>query len=218
MDCPYPDPKSEEIANCLKGRNVNVCCLQETNWTEVQAKQMGHGYKLFYIGDSNHRNGVVVKRWKNFEKLLDECRHHDEFTQYSPVEGPVGKMTVTEVHQQLKRIKRISQSDRMAYQSNPFQLLVILVSISLSACWTAAWPVKSCSMNGDREQIRQSTRIKVTTWTVQNTEELNYCSTVSNSTRAEEKLNSDQLYQSVQTNTDSVQAQEWLMPSSTPEY
>ena len=67
---------------------------------------------------------------------------------------------------------RITQLDRMAYQSNVFGLLVISVSISWSTCRTIVWPLKSSLMNGDRVQLHLSTRTKVTTWIAQNTQEL----------------------------------------------
>ena len=53
------------------------------------------GFPLF-------RKDQVVKRWEFF----NECRDHDDLTQYPLVEGPVGKITVTGVHQQLKLIKQ----------------------------------------------------------------------------------------------------------------
>ena len=66
----------------------------------------------------------------------------------------------------------MKQSDRMSYQSNAFVLQVIFTLISLLTCRTVAWPLKSTPINGDRVQFHLCTRIKMTTWIVQNTQEL----------------------------------------------
>ena len=52
--------KSREVANMLKRRRVSVACVQETKWKGSKAKEIGEGYKMYYFGRSNNRNGVAV--------------------------------------------------------------------------------------------------------------------------------------------------------------
>ena len=35
-------------------------CVQETKWKGAKTKEIGYGYKLFYSGVHNKRNGVGV--------------------------------------------------------------------------------------------------------------------------------------------------------------
>ena len=48
--------------NCrlLSRSDVRLRCLQETCWKGAQAKQICHGYKLFYFAESKNRNGVAI--------------------------------------------------------------------------------------------------------------------------------------------------------------
>ena len=52
--------KSREVANMLKRRRVSIACVQETKWKGSKAKEIGEGYKMYYFGTSNNRNGVAV--------------------------------------------------------------------------------------------------------------------------------------------------------------
>ena len=35
-------------------------CIQETKWKGSKAKELGNGFKLFYIGEDGRRNGVSI--------------------------------------------------------------------------------------------------------------------------------------------------------------
>ena len=35
-------------------------CVQETKWKGSKAKELGNGFKLFYIGEDGRRNGVGI--------------------------------------------------------------------------------------------------------------------------------------------------------------
>jgi len=52
--------KCAELAEVMKRRKVHVACLQETRWRGSKAREIGEGYKLFFHGTSNQRNGVAV--------------------------------------------------------------------------------------------------------------------------------------------------------------
>ncbi|XP_047502457.1 craniofacial development protein 2-like [Penaeus chinensis] len=44
----------------MERKRINVLRVQETKWKGKKAKEIGQGYKLFYNGDGNRRNGVVI--------------------------------------------------------------------------------------------------------------------------------------------------------------
>ncbi|KAK6731492.1 hypothetical protein RB195_007761 [Necator americanus] len=51
--------RSRELADSLRKRRVDICCVQETPWKGSKARELGDGYKLIYHGTSN-RNGVGI--------------------------------------------------------------------------------------------------------------------------------------------------------------
>ena len=70
--------KSREVANMMKRRRVSVACVQETKRKGAKAKEIGEGYKMYYFGTSNNRNGVAVileREWH--DKILKVNRIAD---------------------------------------------------------------------------------------------------------------------------------------------
>ncbi|XP_059306307.1 uncharacterized protein LOC132057711 [Lycium ferocissimum] len=51
--------KSIELVKILKKRKINIACVQETKWVGPKAKEVD-GYKLWFSGRSNYRNGVGI--------------------------------------------------------------------------------------------------------------------------------------------------------------
>ncbi|KAK6729205.1 hypothetical protein RB195_006321 [Necator americanus] len=51
--------RSPELADSLRKRRVDICCVQETRWKGSKVRELGDGYKLIYHGTSN-RNGVGI--------------------------------------------------------------------------------------------------------------------------------------------------------------
>ncbi|KAK6765126.1 hypothetical protein RB195_025170 [Necator americanus] len=51
--------RSRELADSLRKRRVDICCVQETRWKGSKSREFGDGYKLIYHGTSN-RNGVGI--------------------------------------------------------------------------------------------------------------------------------------------------------------
>ncbi|KAK6749256.1 hypothetical protein RB195_001701 [Necator americanus] len=49
--------ESRELADSLRKRRVDICCVQETRWKGSKSRELGDGYKLISHGTSN-RNGV----------------------------------------------------------------------------------------------------------------------------------------------------------------
>ena len=52
--------KSIELVKMMEKRGMNIMCVLETKWKGAKAKEIGDGYKLFYSGVHNKRNGVGV--------------------------------------------------------------------------------------------------------------------------------------------------------------
>ena len=49
--------KCIELIQLMKDRRINIACLQETRWKGSKAKEVD-GFKLWYVGKNNNRNGV----------------------------------------------------------------------------------------------------------------------------------------------------------------
>ena len=52
--------KGREIVDVMERRKVRILCIQETKWKGNSAKILGNGYKLYYAGESNRRNGIGI--------------------------------------------------------------------------------------------------------------------------------------------------------------
>ena len=70
--------KGRELADVLNRRRIDIACVQETRWKGSKAKQVGDGYKLYYHGETNNRNGIgiiVIQKWRdnvlNINRITD---------------------------------------------------------------------------------------------------------------------------------------------------
>ncbi|XP_059052325.1 uncharacterized protein LOC131846924 [Achroia grisella] len=52
--------RGRELAEVLKRRRIKVACIQETKWKGAKAKEIGEGYKFYYVGSDGKRNGVGI--------------------------------------------------------------------------------------------------------------------------------------------------------------
>ena len=52
--------RGREIVDVMEKRKIDILCVQETRWKGQKAKELGLGYKLFYTGIDNRRNGVGI--------------------------------------------------------------------------------------------------------------------------------------------------------------
>ena len=50
-----------ELADMMEQKNVDILCLQETNWKRSKARKISGGCKLFYNGADGRKNGIVVR-------------------------------------------------------------------------------------------------------------------------------------------------------------
>ncbi|KAE8697992.1 Detected protein of unknown function [Hibiscus syriacus] len=66
-----------ELTDVLSNRKIDFACIQETRWKGARAREC-NGYKLWYSGIDNARNGVgilVSSRLK--ENIVEVCRYRD---------------------------------------------------------------------------------------------------------------------------------------------
>ena len=56
--------KGREVADLMEQRGVDILCVQETRWKGEKARCIGGGYKMWYCGSENKKNGVgiILKR------------------------------------------------------------------------------------------------------------------------------------------------------------
>ena len=52
--------KSSEVVDVMMRRRVDVACVQEVRWKGERAREVGEGYKIYYVGEASGRNGVGV--------------------------------------------------------------------------------------------------------------------------------------------------------------
>ena len=70
--------EAREIADVLRRRKVDIACVQEVKWKGSKARNVGHGYKLFYHGDTINRNGVgIILREERTKDILEISRISD---------------------------------------------------------------------------------------------------------------------------------------------
>jgi len=70
--------KSRKVVDVMQRRRINALRIQEMKWTGQSAKELGDGYKVFYSGSKDKRNGVGVvlaPEWK--AAVADLVRHND---------------------------------------------------------------------------------------------------------------------------------------------
>ena len=72
--------KAMEIANVLRGRQVDVACVQEVKGKGSKARNVGLGYKLVLSWRHGDRNGVgMILREERTNDVL-EIRGQDNIT------------------------------------------------------------------------------------------------------------------------------------------
>ncbi|XP_042872917.1 uncharacterized protein LOC122253709 [Penaeus japonicus] len=66
--------KGRELADMMKRRNVDVLCVQETQWKGSKARNIGRSFKLFYYRVDSRRNGVDVVIKEDYVKNVVEVK------------------------------------------------------------------------------------------------------------------------------------------------
>ncbi|KAE8674435.1 Detected protein of unknown function [Hibiscus syriacus] len=66
-----------ELIDVLSNRKIDFACIQETRWKGARAKEC-NGYKLWYSGIDNARNGVgILVSFRLKENVVEVCRYRD---------------------------------------------------------------------------------------------------------------------------------------------
>ena len=66
--------RGHELVDLMERRKVKIMCLQETKWKGSNARELGNGFKLFYIGEDGKRNGVGIVLNDDLKKGVLEVR------------------------------------------------------------------------------------------------------------------------------------------------
>ncbi|XP_063590186.1 uncharacterized protein LOC134767066 [Penaeus indicus] len=52
--------RGREISEVCKERNIDILCVQDTRWSGKSARELLEGYKIYYSGEGNRRNGIGI--------------------------------------------------------------------------------------------------------------------------------------------------------------
>ena len=52
--------KGREVADLMEQNGVDILCVQETRWKGEKARCISGGYKMWYCGSGNKKNGVGI--------------------------------------------------------------------------------------------------------------------------------------------------------------
>ena len=52
--------KGREVADLMERGGVDILCVQKTRWKGERARCIGRGYKMWYCGSGNKKNGVGI--------------------------------------------------------------------------------------------------------------------------------------------------------------
>ena len=52
--------KKREVADLRERRGLGILCVQETRWKKEKERCIGRGYKMWYCGNGNKKNVVVI--------------------------------------------------------------------------------------------------------------------------------------------------------------
>ena len=70
--------KGREVADLMERRGVDILCVQETRWKEEKARCIGGGYKMWYCGSGNKKNGVeIILKKKHVKRVVELWRVTD---------------------------------------------------------------------------------------------------------------------------------------------
>ena len=73
--------RGHELVDLMERRKVKIMCLQETNWKGSKARELGIGFKLFYVGEDGKRNGFGIVLNDDLKKgVLEVRRPSDRIT------------------------------------------------------------------------------------------------------------------------------------------
>lgn len=59
-----------ELVDVVTRRNVNILCVQETKWVGQNAEAENNGFKLWYSGLVENKNGVDIMIDKSLNNIV----------------------------------------------------------------------------------------------------------------------------------------------------
>uniref|UniRef100_A0A7I4YIF9 Endonuclease exonuclease phosphatase domain containing protein n=1 Tax=Haemonchus contortus TaxID=6289 RepID=A0A7I4YIF9_HAECO len=62
--------KSREVDDLMRRRNIQVFCLQETQWKGEKAREVREDVRLYYNGDDTKQNGVAIVMVESLKKSV----------------------------------------------------------------------------------------------------------------------------------------------------
>ena len=96
-----------EIADVLRRRKVDIACGQEVKWEGSKARNVGHGYTLFYHEDTSNRNGVgIILREERTKDILEIIRISDRIILRKLARPNTKEVTTIKTFRQLISIAR----------------------------------------------------------------------------------------------------------------
>ena len=70
--------KGREVADLMERRGVDILCVQETRWKGERARCIGGGYKMWYCGSGNKKNGVgIILKKEHVDRVVELWRVTD---------------------------------------------------------------------------------------------------------------------------------------------
>ena len=70
--------KEREVADLMERRGVGILCVQETRWKGERARCIGGGYKMWYCGSGNKKNGVgIILKKEHVDRVVEIWRVTD---------------------------------------------------------------------------------------------------------------------------------------------
>ena len=70
--------KERKVADLMERRGVDIQCVQETRWQGKRARCIGGGYKMWYCGSGNKKNGVgIILKKEHVDKVVEIRRVTD---------------------------------------------------------------------------------------------------------------------------------------------
>ena len=70
--------KRHEIVRMMLEKKIEILCVQETKWAGSKAYGIGNGFKMFYHGLNNRKNGVgIIVSPELKDKIIEVGRKSD---------------------------------------------------------------------------------------------------------------------------------------------
>ena len=59
----------------MEQKGVDILCVQETRWKREKARCIGGGYKMWYCGSGNKKNGVgIIFKKEHVDRVVELWR------------------------------------------------------------------------------------------------------------------------------------------------